>query len=203
MPTEQCILRDAAPAAFNCYAGYSSTTAIVVIVNEAGGTYVTANGVVTQAVPMTWASGDYGVITVSLPIVGISESMITGTFAEMMKVPNVDKPRTCKFSWGGAGSLAAPTACTASPCTTYLDSCSALTGTVTRSTTGDYNRDSTGWKPSTAVSCNAQSSGGFTAAPIMAYVTDGSGNLNIRARTYNGTVLTDASAMLECRGEAP
>jgi hypothetical protein len=117
-----------------------------------------------------------------------------------LKVPGGSNSKVCRFSWGGAGgSLAGPTACTSSPCTTYLDSCSALTGTITRTGAGDYNRDSNGWVANTPVSCFSQSSGGDLSYPVVVYAADGSGVFNIRARHGKGT-LGDASVMMTCIG---
>jgi hypothetical protein len=132
-----------------------------------------------------------------------AQNVITGTFAEMMRVPGVSKPRSCRFVWGGAGSLSSRTNCTSTPCTTYLDSCSALTGTMARSATGDYNGDSNGWAPSTAVLCHAQGAGGLNAYPVMEFAANSSGIINIRARSANGVTLADSSVGMICEGSAP
>jgi hypothetical protein len=111
------------------------------------------------------------------------------------------KPRMCFFAIGGAGgSLSSPTNCTSSPCTTYVDSCSSLSGTFTRLVAGDYSATSTGWKASSAVVCTVSTSGGSYAFPVMVQATDGSGNVTVRART--GSTLTDSSPIFVCFGES-
>jgi len=57
-----------------------------------------------------------------------AQNVITGTFAEMMKVPGVSKPKTCYYAFGGASAtLAAPTECTTGTCVEVYDSCNAVT----------------------------------------------------------------------------
>jgi hypothetical protein len=78
------------------------------------------------------------------------------TTNEMMYVPNVTRPKTCYYAFGGASAtLASPTVCAASPCVEVYDSCSAGTA-PTRSGTGDYfdlTFANGTWKANTYINC--------------------------------------------------
>lgn len=137
-------------------------------------------------------------ITVKPSTMNAARPVLTG---ETVTAPGGSKFRICQFAWGGAGSLSSTSACTSTPCTTYLDSCSALTGTMIRASTGDYNQVMSGWKPNTPISCNSQATGGLNAYPVMSFVSDGTGSLALRSRSANGITLTDAAVMMECKGE--
>ena len=116
--------------------------------------------------------------------------------------PGVTKVRSCMFSWGGSGSISSPTNCTSSPCTTYLDSCGSISGTIARSGQGDYNGTSTGWAVNTPVSCQSSSSGGSWTYPVMSYASDSSGNITIRTRT-GASPFADSSVIMTCLGARP
>lgn len=147
-------------------------------------------------------SASSGQPDVNITVEPVTPFMVA-SLKNMMTSPNYLRGlKTCIFAAGGAGSLAGPTSCTGSPCTTYLDSCGALTSTFTRSVAGDYSAPSTGWTPGGVVSCNASATGGSDAYSVMAFVADGSGNITIRTRVGT-TTLVDAAFMLDCHGERP
>jgi hypothetical protein len=81
------------------------------------------------------------------------------TTNEMMYVPNVTRPKTCYYAFGGASAtLASPTECTTGTCVEVYDSCSAGSA-PTRSGTGSYS-DMTfangTWKASTFIYCTCR-----------------------------------------------
>lgn len=67
---------------FDVDAYYFSTTAVLVKAADASSTYVRTISTVTQAVPMTWASGDNLSLSFRVPIVGWSSSTVVSSSAD-------------------------------------------------------------------------------------------------------------------------
>jgi hypothetical protein len=64
--------------------------------------------------------------------------LITGQFKELMTVPNVTKPKTCYYAFGGASAtLASPTECTVGTCVEVVDTCGTVT-VGTSNSAGSY-----------------------------------------------------------------
>lgn len=137
-------------------------------------------------------------VTVRPSTQNIARPVLTG---EQVTAPGGDNFKVCQYVWGGAGSLAAPSNCTANPCTLYYDRCDSVTGSVAWTATGDTNANTVGWKPNTVVTCSSQSNGGLEANPIMSHLSDGSGQLVVRSRIVNGTTATNGYLWMECKGE--
>lgn len=147
------------------------------------------------------------------------KNVITGTFANVVTAPNIAKPKTCYYAFGGASAtLASPTECTASPCVEVVDTCSAGTA-PTRSATGAYN-DLTfangTWKANTLISCKCFSfdvtSGSLIRACNMMFVTGDNTWATNSNGGYVGNVLSsdaglnttvDSYNLIECTADAP
>jgi hypothetical protein len=137
-----------------------------------------------------------------------AQNVITGTFAEMMRVLNVSKPKTCNITFGGAGSLGSPTVCSSSPCVEYYDNCSAVSSAPTRSATGQYNfsfADGT-WANSTFLDCKASSRTAGAGSLVRLFwppQTTSSGGASISPNTVIGATDTDSIVSITCFGQAP
>ena len=137
-----------------------------------------------------------------------AQNVITGTFAEMMRVLNVSKPKTCNITFGSAGSLGSPTVCSSSPCVEYYDNCSAVSSAPTRSATGQYNfsfADGT-WANSTFLDCKASSRTAGAGSLVRLFwppQTTSSGGASISPNTVIGATDTDSIVSITCFGQAP
>jgi hypothetical protein len=139
------------------------------------------------------------------------------TTNEMMYVPNVTRPKTCYYAFGGASAtLAAPTVCAASPCVEVVDNCSAGTA-PTRASAGLYNdlTFATGtWKANSLLDCQCRSyrtvSGDiedcleYFVTGDNTWSTNASGGavLNINNGARDGTA-RDAYVRITCTADAP
>jgi hypothetical protein len=139
------------------------------------------------------------------------------TTNEMMYVPNVTRPKTCYYAFGGASAtLASPTACAASPCVEVYDSCSAVTA-PTRSAAGNY-QDLTfangTWKSDTFITCKCSSHGttssqdryciSYFVTSDQTWMTNSSGGAVLNFFSTNGTGSgADTYTSVECTGDAP
>jgi hypothetical protein len=145
------------------------------------------------------------------------KNVITGTFANVVTAPNIAKPKTCYYAFGGASAtLASPTVCAASPCVEVYDSCSAGTA-PTRAGSGVYNdltfANST-WKANTYIHCNCSvwtTTSGTDRECAQSFVTgdnsistNSSGGYvaNFITTTTNGTN-SDTYVSIECTADAP
>lgn len=142
---------------------------------------------------------------------------LVASLAEVMTAPNVSKPKTCYYSFGGASAtLASPTECTTGTCVEVYDSCGAGTP-PTWATTALYNNTtfaSGTWANSTPVHCSCVAYD-VTSSAIRAcynyFVTSAntwsssaSGGLvlNSVASDPAGTGQT-AYVQIKCEGQAP
>jgi hypothetical protein len=139
------------------------------------------------------------------------------TTNEMMYVPNIVRPKTCYYAFGGAGSLTAPANCTSSPCTEYYDSCSAVTP-PTRSSTGvypDLTFANGTWKADTFISCSVSPQNATTSNGMVGNIyfvtgdnriaTNSSGGFVTNVFTYNpgAGVFNDTFVVVSCTADAP
>jgi hypothetical protein len=139
----------------------------------------------------------------------ISSRTIVGSFKEVMTAPGVTKPKTCVGSYGGTGSLASPTNCTASPCTEYVDTCGTLS--TTRSTTGTYSIVAAAgtFAASSFVECDFSPSNGSNGLliqyPPVTLASDASGGFTYGnvATQISGGAVTDTRFNIKCFGVAP
>lgn len=138
---------------------------------------------------------------------------IVGTFEETPKIKGVTSPRTIKYSFGGAGSLTAPTTCAASPCTEYNDP-AAVIAAPTRASAGVYQMIIAAgtFSNSTQVDCDCKA---FAASgnPIdcraynngnqtLTSSSSGGYTVGISAGTPAG-VAADSYINVSCEGSAP
>jgi len=138
------------------------------------------------------------------------------TTNEMMYVPNVTRPKTCYYAFGGAGSLTAPTNCTTGTCIEYYDSCSAGSP-PTKGSAGEYNDlifTNGTWKNTTPILCKLSAFNTTTAAGRFTssfFITgdntittnsNGGYTLNLYAQTPAGGG-GDSYWLLECTADAP
>ena len=143
--------------------------------------------------------------------------MITGQFKEVMTAPNVTKPKTCYYAFGGASAtLASPTECTTGTCVEVIDTCGTgspptfagtsiynnLTfsnGTFSNSSFLDCRCEAFDTTSGTTRECNLYFDTGDTT-----WMTSSSGGavLNMISSSNAGV---DASAYIKviCEGQAP
>jgi hypothetical protein len=142
------------------------------------------------------------------------KNVITGTFANVVTAPNIAKPKTCIYAFGGSGSLSSQTNCTSSPCTEYSDNCG--TGSApTRAATGNYQNmtfaDGT-WKALSIISCRCTSSIGSLGSNkcderITSLSTTANGGFVVSPYTTESGASSnpaiDARVVIECTADAP
>ncbi len=143
--------------------------------------------------------------------------LITGQFKELMTVPNVTKPKTCYYAFGGASAtLASPTECTTGTCVEVVDTCGTGTppiynggatyvnlsfssGTFANSTfincnciawdiTADQIRDCSPYFATSDNSWSSNSNGGYV--------------MNMATYTPSGSA-ADSYIQIKCEGQAP
>lgn len=129
-----------------------------------------------------------------------------GPFSEMMKVPNVAKPKTIYYAFGGAGSLSSITPCTGSPCTEYYDS----EGTISAPTRGgvgtyDITIPNGTFANTSFVHCTCSTTGGSFDCGGSGFIATGdSGGFATQVRTATQAgAAQDRPASLMCSGLAP
>jgi hypothetical protein len=142
--------------------------------------------------------------------------LITGQFKELMTVPNVTKPKTCYYAFGGASAtLASPTECTTGTCVEVVDTCGTVSA-PTWATTAIYQNiifasgtfantslvqcDCVAWDVTTGQdrNCGLYNNGNTT------WAANSSGGLNFNALTYNSAGTQSTSfVQLTCQGTAP
>ena len=142
--------------------------------------------------------------------------LITGQFKELMTVPNVTKPKTCYYAFGGASAtLASPTECTTGTCVEVVDTCGTVSA-PTWATTAIYQNiifasgtfantslvqcDCLAWDVTTGQdrNCGLYNNGNTT------WAANSSGGLNFNALTYNSAGTQSTSfVQLTCQGTAP
>ncbi len=146
----------------------------------------------------------------------VASKTITGSFKEVMTVPNVTNPKTCYYAFGGASAtLASPTECTTGTCVEVVDTCG--TGSApTWATTAIYQNitfasgtfantslvqcDCVAWDVTTGQdrNCGLYNNGNTT------WASNSSGGLNFNALTYNSAGTQSTSfVQLTCQGIAP
>lgn len=182
---------------------YASTTSFLVRTGNSAAQAVS----VTQASPMTWASGDKLWLYARFPVVGWTTSQITGTFANVVTAPGISKPKTCYYAFGGAGSLSSQTTCSSSPCTEYYDSCGAISS-IPRSALGDYTFAFAAgtFAASTFVSCDCVSNqGGVNDCHAYLTATSAANGSYSGAAYVTGItgVARDGIVVGYCTGQAP
>jgi hypothetical protein len=145
--------------------------------------------------------------------------MIVGFFKGLMTVPNISKPKTCYYRFGGASAtLAAPTECTAGTCVEVEDSCGAITP-PTYSSDGVYinltvANGTFANSSSIDCSCKAYDTTAGTAAvrPCNMYFDTGDSTwaanssggavLNMQSTTTGG-VAANSYISVKCEGQEP
>jgi hypothetical protein len=170
----------------------------------------------TQAAPAAWASGDVFTYEFSIPVnEWANPAQLTGTFAEMMRVPNVSKPKTCYYAFGGASStLAAPTECTTGTCVEVYDSCGVFSP-PTRSGAGAYTDmvlASGTFSNSSFLDCKCEAYDTtvdtaklcrfYFATGDSTWSTNSSGGATLNIATSDASS-SDAYVKLKCEGSAP
>jgi hypothetical protein len=138
---------------------------------------------------------------------------IVGTFSEVVTAPGWDRPKTYKTSGGGAGSLAAPTVCTGSPCTEYAESYSGVYAAPTKAAVGAYQTvisngtfvansfldcSCTAKVSSATIECNIYDGGNYK----LAADANGGATIDFLTGTYAG-VAANAYFTVSCTGQAP
>jgi hypothetical protein len=136
------------------------------------------------------------------------------TTNEMMYVPNVTRPKTCYYAFGGAGSLGSQTNCGASPCVEYYDSCSAGTA-PTRAATGNYQNMTFAngtWKANTLINCTCTSTYGIIGSikcdvRPTTLTTNSNGGYQVSPYTTASGVTSnnafDSRVVISCTADAP
>lgn len=199
----KCYILDSGTTSFPCVATYTSTSTVSIRAMNAVTTYV-EGAAVSNTIPMTWTTNDALNVEILVPIVGWSQSMITGTFANVVTAPGISKPKECLLQVTGASDN---TACTSSPCTERYDSCET-TNACTRSGAGLYScthADGT-WAASSPVMC-------FCRAVSAPRVEAGDGSVRLSTASGGFTWETkyedfsssaaDAQFNCLCKGQAP
>jgi hypothetical protein len=133
----------------------------------------------------------------------------------MMRVPNVDKPKTCYYAFGGASAtLAAPTECTTGTCVEVYDSCGVFSpptrsgagvytdmvlasGTFSNSSFLDCKCEAYDTTVDTAKLCRF-----YLAAGDSTWSTNSSGGATLNLATSDAAS-SDAYVKLKCEGLAP
>jgi len=148
------------------------------------------------------ASGEAVSFIARIPINGWSQSQITGTFANVMTVPGISRPRTCTVQFGGAS---ASTNCTTTPCTVYTNTCGGAT--VARASTGSYQTTFANgtFAASSIYQCtNTCIERTIPAMGQVSPLTSASGGLIHQTYSVSSTVVAlDAYCTVECKGSAP
>jgi hypothetical protein len=136
------------------------------------------------------------------------------TTNEMMYVPNVTRPKTCYYAFGGAGSLGSQTNCGASPCVEYYDSCSAGTA-PNRTATGNYQNMTFAngtWKANTLINCTCTSTYGIIGSikcdvRPTTLTTDSNGGYQVSPYTTESGATSnnafDSRVVISCTADAP
>lgn len=180
---------------------------------------VTSSGISFSTNNVTTASNAniaFNIVCTKSPPDFKAKNVITGTFKEMMKVPNVSKPKTCRATFGGAGSLTTPTNCTSSPCTKYFDNCGTFS--MTRSGVGGYSYsvDSGTFKNDSSIFCHeeVQNAGGgasrvkTSSSELIRANSSGGASKGVNSWALAATApvsytATDTVVNIKCEGEAP
>lgn len=147
----------------------------------------------------------------------IATRTIVGSFNEVMTTPNVSKPKTCYYAFGGASAtLAAPTVCSTGTCVEVYDSCRVITP-PTFSSTGLYTNITIAngtFANSSFIDCKCQafdaSTGNVRECVLYwetgdnTWMTSSSGGYvgNIGTASLPG-VLTNTWVTVKCEGQAP
>jgi hypothetical protein len=147
--------------------------------------------------------------------------LITGQFKELMTVPNVTKPKTCYYAFGGASAtLASPTVCSTGTCVEIYDSC-ATGSSPTFSSTGVYNTFSFAsgtFANSSHINCDCVGYDTTTAVPKDCRLSFTTGNVPIITNSSGGLTLSNiytsipassantasnSYVQIRCEGNAP
>ena len=146
-----------------------------------------------------------------------AQSLITGTFANVMTTPGISKPKTCYYAFGGASAtLASPTVCSTGTCVEVYDSCGTGTPPAFNST-GFYTGmtfSSGTFANSTPVRCACTSSAGVSGASNECYPIFFTGGNTWSSNSSGGYVVStthyssagsgiNSYVFLECEGQAP
>lgn len=128
---------------------------------------------------------------------------IVGSFNEVVTSPGISKPKVCYYQFGGASNTLA---CTASPCSEYVDNCSS--GTVpTRLGVGLYAFDiSAGtFANNSFLNCFCSATGGsIECAGVGIATSNSSGGASLAPRTFtNAGAASDQYPTITCIGSAP
>jgi len=140
------------------------------------------------------------------------------TTTEMMYVPNVTRPKTCYYAFGGAGAtLASPTVCSTGTCVEVTDKCSAISP-PTFGSTGVYNNLTIAngtFKASTELNCTCNAYDTIAGAQYrdcrftsdtgdQTWSTNANGGavLNLTTSLINGS-LGNTYVILTCTADAP
>lgn len=115
------------------------------------------------------------------------------TYSSVNSSPGVSQPKTCRGSYGGAGSLTSQTACTTGTCTEYYDTCQlASTGDMSTTYVGAGNYTVTlasgTCKANSWILCRHHGSTGSTVLYNASYsdgFTNSSGGYSFSALTNN------------------
>lgn len=113
-------------------------------------------------------------VTVKPVLLAFNRPYLTG---DQVTTPTGSKFKICPYSYGGAGTLAAPTSCTGSPCTKYNDPCNMISGNIVWTSTGDTSGGVTtvGWAPNAQVSCTVQANTGADSFVVGGTAANASG----------------------------
>ena len=133
----------------------------------------------------------------------VASRTIVGSFAEVVTSPGISKPKVCYYQFGGASNTLA---CTASPCSKYVDTCSS--GTVpTRAGVGLYAFDiSAGtFANNSFLNCFCSATGGsIECAGVGIATSNSSGGASLAPRTFtNAGAASDQYPTITCIGSAP
>jgi hypothetical protein len=147
--------------------------------------------------------------------------LITGQFKELMTVPNVTKPKTCYYAFGGASAtLASPTVCSTGTCVEIYDSC-ATGSAPTFSSAGVYNTFSFAsgtFANSSHINCDCVGYDTTTAVPKDCRLSFTTGNVPIITNSSGGLTLSNiytsipassantasnSYVQIKCEGQAP
>jgi hypothetical protein len=156
-------------------------------------------------------------IIARVPINGWNNSnIIIGQFNEVMTVPNVTKPKTCYYAFGGASAtLASPTECITGTCVEVVDTCGTVSppAWITTAVYRDVTFANGTWANSSAVQCSCVSwdtTGGlprqcqpFFETGNDSWSSNASGGLVISLQSSVGSSEATGYIQLKCEGQAP
>ena len=142
--------------------------------------------------------------------------LITGQFKELMTVPNVTKPKTCYYAFGGASAtLASPTECTTGTCVEVVDTCGTVSppAWITTAVYRDVTFANGTWANSSAVQCSCVSWDTTSGLPRQcqpffetgndSWSSNASGGLVISLQSSVGSSEATGYIQLKCEGQAP